>query len=116
MGSQHVIFGDENTNSSPSHANTIPKSTDCLLLHSFMLGERYLAIPNNSNTHKSFGAWSPVHARARRADRVARNIHRVISNMHILLSLSRRRHTLAISAVRVRGGGISRSAPSYRAD
>ena len=30
------------------------------------------AIPNNSNTHTSFGAWSPVHARARRADRVAR--------------------------------------------
>ena len=29
-------------------------------------------IPNNSNTHTSFGAWSPVHARARRADRVAR--------------------------------------------
>ena len=29
-------------------------------------------IPNNSNTHSSFGAWSPVHARARRADRVAR--------------------------------------------
>ena len=23
-------------------------------------------IPNNSNTHTSFGAWSPVHARARR--------------------------------------------------
>ena len=34
--------------------------------------ERFLAIPNNSNTHSSFGAWSPVHARARRADRVAR--------------------------------------------
>ena len=34
--------------------------------------ERFLAIPNNSNTHTSFGAWSPVHARARRADRVAR--------------------------------------------
>ena len=32
--------------------------------------ERFLAIPNNSNTHTSFGAWSPVHARARRADRV----------------------------------------------
>ena len=30
------------------------------------------SIPNNSNTHTSFGAWSPVHARARRADRVAR--------------------------------------------
>ena len=27
---------------------------------------------NKSNTHASFGAWSPVHARARRADRVAR--------------------------------------------
>ena len=36
------------------------------------LRERFLAIPNNSNTHTSFGAWSPVHARARRADRVAR--------------------------------------------
>ena len=34
--------------------------------------ERFLAIPNKSNTHASFGAWSPVHARARRADRVAR--------------------------------------------
>ena len=34
--------------------------------------ERFVAIPNNSNTHTSFGAWSPVHARARRADRVAR--------------------------------------------
>ena len=34
--------------------------------------ERCLAIPNDSNTHSSFGAWSPVHARARRADRVAR--------------------------------------------
>ena len=32
--------------------------------------ERFLAIPNKSNTHASFGAWSPVHARARRADRV----------------------------------------------
>ena len=32
--------------------------------------ERFLAIPNNSNTHTSFGAWSPVHARARRADRL----------------------------------------------
>ena len=40
-----------------------------------------MAIPNHSNTHTSFGAWSPctmmfmvgpVHARARRADRVAR--------------------------------------------
>ena len=29
-------------------------------------------IPNKSNTHASSGAWSPVHARARRADRVAR--------------------------------------------
>ena len=37
-----------------------------------LLRERFLAIPNNSNTHSSFGAWSPVHARARRADRVAR--------------------------------------------
>ena len=34
----------------------------------------FLAIPNNSNTHSSFGAWSPVHARARRADRVARKL------------------------------------------
>ena len=34
------------------------------------ISERFLAIPNNSNTHTSFGAWSPVHARARRADRV----------------------------------------------
>ena len=24
--------------------------------------ERFLAIPNKSNTHASFGAWSPVHA------------------------------------------------------
>ena len=34
--------------------------------------EIFSKIPNNSNTHTSFGAWSPVHARARRADRVAR--------------------------------------------
>ena len=27
---------------------------------------------NNCNTHTYFGAWSPVHARARRAGRVAR--------------------------------------------
>ena len=27
---------------------------------------------NKSNTYTSFGAWSPVHARARRADRAAR--------------------------------------------
>ena len=26
------------------------------------LRERFLAIPNKSNTHTSFGAWSPVHA------------------------------------------------------
>ena len=43
-----------------------------LLSYATWLRERFLAIPNNSNTHTSFGAWSPVHARARRADRVAR--------------------------------------------
>ena len=47
---------------SPTHRNSAP----------FGERERFLAIPNNSNTHPSFGAWSPVHARARRADRVAR--------------------------------------------
>ena len=39
---------------------------------SLAAGDGASAIPNNSNTHTSFGAWSPVHARARRADRVAR--------------------------------------------
>ena len=42
------------------------------ILEFYNKAPRFLAIPNNSNTHTSFGAWSPVHARARRADRVAR--------------------------------------------
>jgi len=32
-----------------------------------MLRERFLAIPNNSNTHTSFGAWSPLFVRMLRA-------------------------------------------------
>ncbi|EOD41738.1 putative urea transporter [Emiliania huxleyi CCMP1516] len=60
---------------------------------------RAASIPNNSNTHTSFGAWSPYHARARRADRVASYVYAVPGDIECTSATEKQCNALGSAAL-----------------